>query len=245
MANPVSPLNGQAETLDYVIGDDGIARLKRSVGSRTPTGAANPSANHAVVTHLAGSAIGATDEVVAAGAKDPTGNAQPLHVDAAGNLLGANIGVAYVAIPTGVTLVQAVGTLAAATYFYRITATTVGGETVPSVEVSLAITVTHGVAITWPQVAGATGYKVYGRTTGAELLMTTITNGTTLTWTDNGSVVPAGAMPTVNTATTDSVAIGALTEAAPATDTASSGLNGRLQRIAQRLTSIIALLPAV
>jgi hypothetical protein len=38
--------------------------------------------------------------------------------------------------------------------------------------------------------------------------------------------------------------IGALTETAPATDTASSGLNGRLQRIAQRITSLIALLPA-
>lgn len=38
--------------------------------------------------------------------------------------------------------------------------------------------------------------------------------------------------------------LGAVTEAAPATDTASSGLNGRLQRIAQRLTSLIALLPA-
>lgn len=37
---------------------------------------------------------------------------------------------------------------------------------------------------------------------------------------------------------------GALTETAPASDTASSGLNGRLQRIAQRLTSLIALLPA-
>ena len=36
---------------------------------------------------------------------------------------------------------------------------------------------------------------------------------------------------------------GSLTEAAPASDTASSGLNGRLQRIAQRLTSLIALLP--
>lgn len=33
---------------------------------------------------------------------------------------------------------------------------------------------------------------------------------------------------------------GALTEAAPATDIASSGLNGRLQRIAQRITSLIA-----
>lgn len=33
---------------------------------------------------------------------------------------------------------------------------------------------------------------------------------------------------------------GALTETAPATDTASSGLNGRLQRVAQRITSLIA-----
>lgn len=38
--------------------------------------------------------------------------------------------------------------------------------------------------------------------------------------------------------------MGGLTETAPASDTASSGLNGRLQRIAQRLTSLIALLPA-
>lgn len=38
--------------------------------------------------------------------------------------------------------------------------------------------------------------------------------------------------------------VGTLTETAPATDTASSGLNGRLQRIAQRLTSLIALVPA-
>lgn len=37
--------------------------------------------------------------------------------------------------------------------------------------------------------------------------------------------------------------IGSLTEAAPASDTASSGLNGRLQRIAQRITSLIALFP--
>jgi hypothetical protein len=48
--------------------------------------------------------------------------------------------------------------------------------------------------------------------------------------------------PAVNIAT-DDANIGALTETAPASDTASSGLNGRLQRIAQRLTSLIALLP--
>lgn len=38
--------------------------------------------------------------------------------------------------------------------------------------------------------------------------------------------------------------VGGVTETAPATDTASSGLNGRLQRIAQRLTSLIAQIPA-
>ncbi len=44
--------------------------------------------------------------------------------------------------------------------------------------------------------------------------------------------------------TTQITQLGAVTETAPATDTASSGLNGRLQRIAQRLTSLIAQLPA-
>lgn len=37
--------------------------------------------------------------------------------------------------------------------------------------------------------------------------------------------------------------LGIITETAPASDTASSGLNGRLQRVSQRLTSLIALLP--
>lgn len=41
----------------------------------------------------------------------------------------------------------------------------------------------------------------------------------------------------------NSTLIGAVNETAPANDTASAGLNGRLQRIAQRLTSLIALLP--
>lgn len=48
----------------------------------------------------------------------------------------------------------------------------------------------------------------------------------------------------VTDSTEDVARIGVVTETAPATDTASSGLNGRLQRIAQRLTSLIALVPA-
>jgi hypothetical protein len=59
----------------------------------------------------------------------------------------------------------------------------------------------------------------------------------------SGSGVPispatSGRQDTVNTR------IGDLTETAPATDTASSGLSGRMQRVAQRITSLIALLPA-
>jgi len=42
---------------------------------------------------------------------------------------------------------------------------------------------------------------------------------------------------------TQITAMGGVAETAPASDTASSGLNGRLQRIAQRITSMIALLP--
>lgn len=60
--------------------------------------------------------------------------------------------------------------------------------------------------------------------------------------------LPTGAatettLATLNTTANFDSKVGALAEVAPTTDTASSGLNGRLQRIAQRLTSLIALLP--
>lgn len=71
-----------------------------------------------------------------------------------------------------------------------------------------------------------------------------------------GQALSAASIPVVLTAVEEAILsailtitdfdtkTGSLTETAPATDTASSGLNGRLQRIAQRLTSLIALLPA-
>lgn len=49
----------------------------------------------------------------------------------------------------------------------------------------------------------------------------------------------ASASRPVTLSTENVAAIGALTETAPASDTASSGLNGRLQRIAQNITSAI------
>lgn len=58
-----------------------------------------------------------------------------------------------------------------------------------------------------------------------------------------GRAAAAASRPVV-LSTEDSATVGALTETAPATDTASSGLNGRLQRVAQRVTSLISLFPA-
>ena len=60
----------------------------------------------------------------------------------------------------------------------------------------------------------------------------------------NGRAAAAGSRPMV-LATEDFAAVGSLTESAPGTDTASSGLNGRLQRLAQRITSLMALVGEV
>jgi|GEM_PF-1991001 len=60
-----------------------------------------------------------------------------------------------------------------------------------------------------------------------------------------GGAAAAASLPVVLSSDGPFVsATGAITETAPATDTASSGLNGRLQRIAQRISSLLALLPA-
>lgn len=59
----------------------------------------------------------------------------------------------------------------------------------------------------------------------------------------DGVSTPVTSVASETTLVANGVLSGAVTEVAPATDTASSGLNGRLQRIAQRLTSLIALLP--
>ena len=54
-----------------------------------------------------------------------------------------------------------------------------------------------------------------------------------------GTNLNTSALALEATQTAQSVLYGAVTETAPATDTASSGLNGRLQRIAQRISSLI------
>lgn len=99
--------------------------------------------------------------------------------------------------PVNATFTLGTGTLATGTYYYRVTALWNDGETLPSTETSLAITGPAGVNVNWAAVTGATGYRIYGRTTGAELLIATV--GIVTTYLDNGSVTPAGAMPNFNT----------------------------------------------
>ena len=66
----------------------------------------------------------------------------------------------------------------------------------------------------------------------------------------NGQATSANSAPVVLSTSQETILsnidtdLGTTSETAPATDTATSGLNGRLQRVAQRLTSLIALLPA-
>ncbi len=322
MPGPNFPSDGQGDRTDALVTASNAANQKLGIGSITPAGGSQAVSWAGVATHAGGAAVGGTDGVMVAGGADPTTAARALLSDQTGTLAP----LTYLAPPTGVAAVQATGTLGAGTYYYRVSALTDAGESLAAAEVAVTIAATHGVTVTWNQVPGATGYKVYGRSTGAELYIATVTPGTVLTYTDSGSITPAGALPTTNTArmvqsveglaasgsavtgnpvlvagsdgtnartlatdatgqvkvtgtvtttppanastnltqiggaaiaegaalsaaslpvvlSTDGTVIGPVTETAPTTDTASSGLNGRLQRIAQRLSSIIALLP--
>ena len=116
-----------------------------------------------------------------------------------GEFLGINsdiITIATIATPVNAAFTAGAGTLAIGTYYYRVTAINANGQTLPSTETSLALASAGGVNVNWGAVTGATGYKVYGRSTGAELLIATV--GLVLTYLDNGAITPSGAMPTVN-----------------------------------------------
>lgn len=205
--NPNFPSDGQAERVDALVGADGVARLKLGVGSVAPTGANDPAAWHGVATHVDAAPFVASDgTVVGAGVDQNSGLVHRVPTDP----VGASYAATYAEPPVGLAGTQTTGTLSVGTYYYRVSSITDAGESVPCTEASAAIAATHGVALTWTQAPGATGYRVYGRTTGAEQLMATIASGAILTWTDDGTVVtPTGAMPTTNTARISAPALAA------------------------------------
>lgn len=88
------------------------------------------------------------------------------------------------------------GTLASATYFYKITALVGGVESVPSAESAGQVVTgpTGSVAIVWPAVTGATGYRIY-RGTGAGLENGYYQVGAVTTFTDTGAAFTAAATP--------------------------------------------------
>ncbi len=111
-------------------------------------------------------------------------------------LAGGSVGGAALASPVNAAFTAGTGTLAAATYYYRVSAINAEGETLASAETSLALASVGGVNVNWGSVAGATGYKVYGRSIGAEEFIASVGNVTTFL--DDGSITPSGALPTVN-----------------------------------------------
>jgi len=96
------------------------------------------------------------------------------------------------------------GTLAAATYSYRVSKVLFGIETQASTaktQVTTGSTSTVTVDWTTGADARATSHKVYGRVGGSELLLATV-NMPTTTFVDDGSGTPAGALPAASTAIT-------------------------------------------
>lgn len=78
-----------------------------------------------------------------------------------------------VVVPPALPLVQrGDGVLPAGDYFYRISVSTVAGETVPCDPQRIQLTSTGGVLLTWEPVPNAVEYNIYGRAAGsAELLV--------------------------------------------------------------------------
>lgn len=104
--------------------------------------------------------------------------------------------------PTGVTVTPQ-GTAGSTTYSYRVAAVGGGGTTLASTAVTTAtgnatLSPTNYNLVSWTNVANATGYNVYGRTSGTELKMAFVT---TNSFSDTGSqfYTPAGAVPGSNT----------------------------------------------
>ena len=106
---------------------------------------------------------------------------------------------------------------------------------------NVAITAGSGITVSTEEVTTLNGGAVSAQHIQRVVPATRTADGTAIDEAA-GSGANSSSTKRVTIATDDTVA-GALTETAPTTDTASSGLNGRLQRIAQRITSLIALIP--
>lgn len=129
-------------------------------------------------------------------------------VTATQTLSDREVGTGGILPPTGVTSTPGGTVVPSYNWEYTITALNATGETnggIPTVAVAnQVLTVTNNVVLNWSSVTGATmGYNIYRRnlTLGGPLatplLLGHVATGT-LTFTDNGSFTPAGAIPLSN-----------------------------------------------
>lgn len=126
---------------------------------------------------------------------------------------GGPVKVKRLVTPSGVAATPTGGS--GTNYSYRVSALTHDGET----EASASVTCSGGAAlsvsvyntISWAAVPGAYAYKIYGRTSGSELLLKTLTVAEIAdryqgSWQDTGALTPSGALPAVNATANVSIA---------------------------------------
>lgn len=215
MSTPNDQSNPAAATPAYLVdGPGGSAYVAGSPPPFTPTGVVNLTAGTATSNVALGSAS-PTTLIQNTGAKDA--------------YVKLGVGNTVTAALTD-TLVQAgsyyVMATGVNTYLAAITATG-----------SSALKITTGTGI--PVLSGGSG----GGGGGGAVTVADGADAAEGTTTDAAVTDPTAAATLVALGKGELTLAGSKTETAPASDTASSGLNGRLQRIAQRLTSLIALLP--
>lgn len=115
-----------------------------------------------------------------------------------------------VAKPT--TTVLGSGSLAAGDYVYGIGAALPAG--IVTAHEFATVTVSSAsskVKLDWPAVAGATNYFVYGRTATSGLYLIAVVDGSTLTFTDDGSVITTTPIPPQDQTTVTYIAQGTTT----------------------------------
>ncbi len=104
---------------------------------------------------------------------------------------------------TGVAQLAGGGSLTAGTKSYRVSALNDRGETLASAASTVVVNLNDRAQPSWSKVVGATGYRIFGRTGGSELLIAEV--GEVLTYIDTGAITPAGPLPVTGTATTEPI----------------------------------------
>lgn len=193
-------------TADNFFSEGNQLWCRRAVGTGFKTAAAVLKDNGSGVTSIAGIVAGVADPdnvAIASLVTNPDIAILEIYANKGPGSYGNSLKVALrsdnlatIATPT-TTQAATGGTLIAATYSYKVTVVGKQGEYVPSTA-STGIVVSAGttnvVTVNWTAVAGAIGYKVYGRTGAAFNLIATV-GANVLTYADTGAVTPDVAKP--------------------------------------------------